>query len=578
LTNAQLAGLGCVLALSISIPGAATAQPSGTVERLYQDQQLREQLDNRRDQQSQPSQPLIETGPSKPISPIEQPGDPDAPLIKDIELEGAELFPLEDLRILEQSWIGQRATAQNLQALKSAVSEVYAKQQILAIAGEAKISPLGIVVVPVVVAKLGDVTVLSNQSPIRSGWAISTVLSSVGINRELRLDKLESALLKLNDLGGVVARANLEPGQRPGTTNVVLNLERRDQVTGEINLNNHVTEFTGPYQAQANLGLESLLGRGEIVSFDGAYSGNVDWYGSRRLSGNASVPLTPAGLNWVGSYSWSDYRLLQDLSADNYRGSFTAGTLGLSQVLWRRPKANLSARLIGEVDLFDDFVKGVQYSDRTNWIGRLSFNGDKQDNLFRGTGINNAILTLSIGNLSRNADGENALDKATAGTAGTWGKINLIASRYQMFKQSRWSLELFGQAQAAFNNLDSAEKISLGWPNGVRAYPPGEAAGDSGLTGQFTARYQIAKNLFLKGFVDGGYVWRWTNRFEGAQNPGSLGLWGPGIGVDWGTRGDLLLSVDLAFPIGENTYQASLLDSDGNNPDARVWVSVRKWL
>jgi hypothetical protein len=82
----------------------------------------------------------------------------------------------------------------------------------------------------------------------------------------------------------------------------------------------------------------------------------------------------------------------------------------------------------------------------------------------------------------------------------------------------------------------------------------------------------------LKGFVDGGYIWKWTNWFDGAQDPGSLGLWGPGIGVDWGTRGDVLLSVDLAFPMGENTYQADLLDSDGNNPDARVWVSLRKWL
>jgi hemolysin activation/secretion protein len=404
---ARRPALAAVVALSTTLPLAAIAQPSGTVERLYQDQQLREQLENRRDQQSQPSQPLIETGPSKPKGPSEQPGDPEAPPIKGIELEGAEHFPVEELRFLERSWIGQRATAQTLLALSAAVSEVYTKQQILAMAGEARINPDGIVVVPVVVAKLGDVTVLSNQSPIRSGWAISTVLSSVGINRELRLDKLESALLKLNDLGGVVARANLEPGQRPGTTNVVLNLARRDQVLGEINLNNHVTEYTGPYQAQGNLGLEGLLGRGEIFSLDGAYSGNVDWYGSRRLSGNGSVPLSPGGLNWVGSYSWSDYRLLQDLSADHYRGSFAAGTIGLSQVLWRRPKANLSVRLIGEVDLFDDYVKGVQYSDRTNWIGRLTFNGDRQDKLFGGTGINNAILTLSVGNLSRNADGEN---------------------------------------------------------------------------------------------------------------------------------------------------------------------------
>lgn len=571
---------GCLALLSaLSIPAAGLAQPSGTVERLFQDQQLREQLDNQRNQQSQPSQTLIEGAPSsQPKQPAEQEDTPKAPPIKGVDLEGARLFPPSELERLRQEWVGKPATDTALLAIQEVISDYYEKAKLLAMAGKPSLNSAGVVFVPVVEARLGAVTVSNNRSPIRTGWAVATVLTSIGINREVRLDKLESALLKLNDLGGVVAKATLEPGDDPGTTDIVLSLDSRDQVLGEINLNNHVTEYTGPYQAQGNVGLQGLLGKGEIFSFDGAYSGNIDWYGSRRLSANGSIPLTPGGLNWVGSYSWSDYRLLQEFSSDQYLGSFTAGNIGLSQILWRRPRANLSMRLIGEVNLFDDYVTGIQYSDRTNWIGRLTFNGDKEDKLFGGTGLNNAILTISVGNLSKNADGENALDEATMGAAGTWGKVNLIASRYQMFKKSRWSLELFGQAQGAFKNLDSAEKMSLGWPNGVRAYPPGEAAGDSGLAGQFTARYQIAKNLVLKGFVDGGYIWKWTNWFDLAEGDRGLGLWGPGLGAEWGTRGDVLVSVDVAFPMGENTYRADGLDSDGNNPDARVWVSVRKWL
>jgi hemolysin activation/secretion protein len=567
------------LLVSLGLPATALAQPSGTVERLYQDQQLRDQLDNQRNQQSQPSQPLIEGDPSsQPRQPTEEKGTPTGPPIRGVELEGANLFPTDELDRLRQKWVGQPGDPAALTAIQAAVTDYYEQAKLLALAGKPRLGLDGIVLIPVVEARLGAVTVNNNSSPIRSGWAIATVLSSIGIDREFRLDKLESALLKLNDLGGVVAKASLEPGDKAGTTDVVLNLDRNDQVLGEINLNNHVTEYTGPYQAQASLGLLGLLGKGEIFSLDGAYSGNPDWYGSRRLSANSNVPLTPGGLNWVGSYSWSDYRLLQEFTSDDYLGSFTAGTVGLTQVLWRRPRANLSMRLTGEVNLFDDYVVGIQYSNRTNWIGRLTFNADKEDKLFGGTGLNNAILTFSVGTLSKNADGENALDEATMGAAGTWGKVNLIASRYQMFKKSRWSLELFGQAQGAFKNLDSAEKMSLGWPNAVRAYPPGEAAGDSGLAGQFTARYQIAKNVVLKGFVDGGYIWKWTNWFNEAQGGNSLGLWGPGIGAEWGTRGDLLLSVDLAFPLGENTYRSDGLDSDGNNPDARVWVSLRKWL
>ena len=51
-------------------------------------------------------------------------------------------------------------------------------------------------------------------------------------------------------------------------------------------------------------------------------------------------------------------------------------------------------------------------------------------------------------------------------------KLNLLLNRYQMFRNSPWSLELLAQGQLAFANLDSVEKMSLGWPNGIRAYPP----------------------------------------------------------------------------------------------------------
>ena len=147
-----------------------------------------------------------------------------------------------------------------------------------------------------------------------------------------------------------------------------------------------------------------------------------------------------------------------------------------------------------------------------------------------------------------------------------------------MFKASKFSMEFLGQGQLAFNNLDSAQKMSLGWPLGVRAYPPGEAAGDSGVSAQLTGRYQVAANVSFRGYVDGGYIWRWTNTWIGMPNLNSLGLWGPGIGVDWGTRGDLLLSADLAFPLGNNPYGVNGLDIDGENPSARFWISLRKWL
>ena len=567
-----------VSAATLITPLPLLAQTPGSVERLYQDQQLREQLHDLRQQQSQP-RPVIEGRPTPGAGQATPEGaGQQGPPIKGVQVDGSSLLPAAQLKAIQQAFVGKPASDANLSALQADVAEWYDGAKLLAYTGTPVLGADGVVTVPVVEARLGEVRVKENTSPIRSGWAIATVLSSVGINREFRLDKLESALLKLNDLGGVEARSSLQPGKAPGTTDVVLTLKTTDQVLGQVGVNNHTVQYTGPYQAEGTVSFLGLLGKGESFTVNGGYSGNIDWYGSRRLSGNGSVPLTPDGLSWIGSYSFTDYRLLKEFVPDNYKGNGSIGTLGLSQILWRRPKKNITINWLGEVDHFTDSVLGIQYSNRTNVITRVALQADTQDKHLGGVGLNSGLFTLSLGNLSKDADGENLLDQLTMGAAGVWGKLNALYDRYQTFKNSRWTLEFFSQGQLAFNNLDSVEKMSLGWPNGVRAYPPGEAAGDTGISGQFTARYQLAKNVVLKGFVDGGYIWKWTNWFSLAQSPGSLGLWGPGLGIDWGTRGDVLLSVDVAFPLGGNPGNINGLDSDNTNPDARVWVSLRKWL
>ncbi len=164
----------------------------------------------------------------------------------------------------------------------------------------------------------------------------------------------------------------------------------------------------------------------------------------------------------------------------------------------------------------------------------------------------------------------------TANTDGGFNKVSFVYSRYQVFSD-RWQAKVFIQAQKAFNNLDGAEKMSLGYPNGVRAYPPGEAPGDSGFSGQFDLIYRASPLLSLVAFIDAGYIWRWNVPFTDSLQPNSYGLAGTGVGVDLGTSGEWLLSVKVGFPIGNNPGSLDNTDADGFNKGARVWGSLRWW-
>ena len=98
----------------------------------------------------------------------------------------------------------------------------------------------------------------------------------------------------------------------------------------------------------------------------------------------------------------------------------------------------------------------------------------------------------------------------------------------------RLSVYLSLSAQRAGKNLDSSEKFVLGGVNGVRAYPQGEASGDSGYVATVEARY-VPDFAAIPGvlqpfvFVDAGGVTISQNPFAVTSNKRRLA--GGGIGL-----------------------------------------------
>ena len=558
---------------------AVAAQPSGSVERRFQDQQLRDQLQDLDRQQLRDGQERWLTPSEQPaVAPESQPSGADVQSLRELELRGSESLPKAELRSLQQRFVGQPITVALLTELRQAVVIAYDRSKILVVVASPQTNADGAVVVPVLEARLGQVVVETNQSPVRSNWARDTVLASLTPGSVIRLDKLESALIKLNDLAGVRASGTLKPGAKPGSSDVVLTLEAAKRYTTTFNLNNELSQYTGVAQLEGLGTAASWLGLGDLWSINGALGGDETGYGVRRLLGSVDLPVTPDGLKVLGSVGWSDYRLLEDLADDDLLGSTRSFNVGVRQPFWRRPDLSVFGQLAYDQYLAQDFVLGTEYSNRVNHAVRATAVATTQDRVF-GTGLNSVVLIGSVGELDKSANAfEQAVDDAFAQTAGPWGKLQLIASRMQMFKDSPYSIEVLVQGQKAFNNLGSEEKFSLGWPNGVRAYPPGEAAGDSGASIQLTLRRQLGDRWVVRAFVDGAYVWRWTDWFVDQQQPESFGLWGPGFGLDYGTYGQAMVSVNVGFPIGENLNLPTGFDADGLNPSVRVWLSGKVWL
>lgn len=66
---------------------------------------------------------------------------------------------------------------------------------------------------------------------------------------------------------------------------------------------------------------------------------------------------------------------------------------------------------------------------------------------------------------------------------------------------------VFAHGQLANRNLDSSEQFYLGGADAVRAYPQGEAGGDSGYQATAELRYQTpVKGMSMTLFADVGEV------------------------------------------------------------------------
>jgi hemolysin activation/secretion protein len=138
--------------------------------------------------------------------------------------------------------------------------------------------------------------------------------------------------------------------------------------------------------------------------------------------------------------------------------------------------------------------------------------------------------------------------------------------------------------QFAFNNLDSSEQFILGGPNGVRAYPIGEAIGDSGGIATAELRYDFPELWKLGvpqliGFYDFGWIslhqtaWAYSGTPLGNKNNYSIS--GGGMGVNLTKSGLYAIRFAWAAKAGTNPGRSYTgKDADDKSDDNRYWLQA----
>ena len=395
----------------------------------------------------------------------------------------------------------------------------------------------------------------------------------------IRRQNIERGLMILNDLPGVEVKSTLVPGATPGTSELMVELTEGALLTGSVDADNYGNKYTGAVRAGTTVNINNPSGIGDQIIVRGMTGGSGMQYG--RLA--YSLPVGNLGTKLGLAYASMNYKLGGDFALLNASGQSSGFSIFAVHPLIRSFNTNVSVTTTYDHKRLTDLLSNRNVADKSIKVFSTGLSGYMRD-AFGGGGLSTAVLTLSRGGL--NLGNYPGNDPQTARTDGSYSKLSYNFSRLQRIDDS-WSFYAGFSGQSARKNLDSSEKFVLGGM-GVRAYPQGEAAGDSGSLLNLEARYNLPGfdfgNLQLVGFIDTGRVTLHNDTWSGWQPvgrpnfPNSYSLIGAGIGLNLYKAAEFSVRSSLAWKLGNNLGADALgRDSDSKDSSVRFWLQVTKY-
>jgi hemolysin activation/secretion protein len=519
-----------------------------------------------------PTRPAPTIKQDEPARPAPQPADTLHFMLKGFRVTGNTAFGESELIEVVREYVGKEVAFADLEQAAARISRYYRERGYMvarAYVPAQVIAADGVAEIAVIEGRFGRFE-LDNKSRVRDSVARGYLDAFPGTT--VTQPALERKMLLLNDLPGVgEARATLKPGAEAGESALTVDLAKAPFASGSVEYNNQGNYYTGVNQLAANVNLLSPLGLGDLLN--GQFTRGFDGLEYGRLG--YQVPVGSDGVRLGADYSHTHYELGKSFAPLEASGKANTYTLEASYPFKRTPNFNLYGQLAFDWRDFEDRQDAVGLvTDKSTRAGRLTLNGDARDRLWGG-GITVFSLGYSSGNVDIKTPIALTIDDATAKTNGGFDKWNVNALRLQSIGE-RFSVYVSLSGQKAGQNLDSSEKFFLGGANGVRAYPTGEAPGDSGYLATAELRYTfsiaaIPGVLQPVAFVDTGGVTINENPFI-VGTPNTRHLSGGGLGLTWVRASDFQIKLTVATRLGSEHSTAS--DTDQRT---RGWAQAIKY-
>ncbi len=439
----------------------------------------------------------------------------------------------------------------------------------------------GVVKIEVVEGTLGKVTAQGNQ---RFSDAMLARPFTDLIDAPVVADSMERALSLLTDYPGISVFGVLQPGEFPGTTDLVLKVQKEKRFSGSAYYDNHGSGFTGERRLGVDVDINNPLFAADklSVTLQQAFWPRRNFYGSF----NYEIPAFAPDWSIGGGFNRNGFTVGKQLADQHISGVTEAKDIYLSSRLIRGRTTNLRAKL----DLVRKTAQTRQQSvlqseDNLAYLGlELSYdtiNKESQSLIAATVRLDHGLSGFGVpspGELQQRVPGSSRPTTARGVPVGS-NYDKLTVAYAQLLKLSAHQSLLWRvNGQLAKDPLVSVEQFAIGGPDSVRAYPVSEYLMDRGY---FTS---LEWTVDAPGLADkpafGGHNWGdvlrlsffadyaqgWLN-YPTANDIGKTSLLGAGMGIQLNLPWDLSARFQAARPIGADR------PSDGE--PMRYWFDLR---
>ena len=505
-------------------------------------------------------------------------------VVNGFQVTGNTIYPEAVLLAEVKEFVGKEQTIDGLNDAATKVRAYYRERGYFLVQAYLPQQEIkgGVVEIAVIEARIGKVALNLKEGTRYSEGLVRGIVEKHLIEGSIITEaSLETPLLLLNDLPNATVTSEIKPSQTVGAADLVISVsdDAPSLISGSVDVDNYGNRYTGAMRGGISFNLSNPFAIGDQFSYRAFTTDeHMSFYRAAYV-----IPVGYWGTRVGASYSTFHYQLGKDFASTLAHGVGSVNTVYGFHPIIRTRGANLIAQVAFEAKRLNDRVDSTGSNvDRFINSSKLGAVGDFRDGTFGG-GLNSYTFTVTEGNAIINQGSVLAVDQSATGlhTAGRFAKYNYEFRRLQKITDNS-NLLLSLQGQSASKNLMSAERFSLGGPAGVRAYPTGEALGDTGYIFQAEYRYIFpgvkigGGDATVSGFYDQGHVRINKDALPSTGNPAvdnnNRNLAGWGVGASLGKDSDFVIRMTASWRLENEAPQ-----SDPAPRTPRVWVQGIKW-